>query len=168
MASAHHPKRIEPTQGQRSVWDFPRPPAIEAEPRGVTVELNGVVIASTERAKRVLETSLAPSYYIPPEDIDMSKLRKTPGVKTFCEWKGYPTYYDVAADGASAEAAAFSYDNPTESFREIAGWVSFYPGKVICRVGGDVAEPQAGGFYSGWITPDVVGPFKGEPGTEGW
>jgi hypothetical protein len=30
------------------------------------------------------------------------------------------------------------------------------------------ARPRPGGFSVGWVTSQVVGPFKGEPGSGGW
>jgi hypothetical protein len=42
------------------------------------------------------------------------------------------------------------------------------PAAAECRVDGELVRPQDGGFYGGWITDDVVGPFKGGPGTLGW
>ena len=50
----------------------------------------------------------------------------------------------------------------------ITGFLSFMPSVVECYVDGERVLPQAGGFYGGWITSDVVGPFKGEPGSWGW
>lgn len=161
------PHRIEPGPGQESVWDYPRPPRIELDERRVQVWLAGELIADTTRARRVLETSHPPGFYLPPDDVATRSLVAT-GATSTCEWKGEATYYDVVAGGDRSEAAAWTYFDPTPAFLEIAGFVAFYPRLVDCTVDGTAVKPQPGAFYGGWVTPEIVGPFKGEPGTEGW
>jgi uncharacterized protein (DUF427 family) len=161
-------RRIEPGPGQESVWDYPRPPALEETSRHIQVRFNGVTIADTRRAMRVLETSHPPGYYIPPEDVRMDLLKEHPDA-TWCEWKGLARYYDVEAGGVRAPAAAWYFPLPTRIYEPMKGYIAFYPGAMeACLVDGERAEPQPGDFYGGWITRDVVGPFKGEPGTEDW
>ena len=161
-------RRIEPAQGQESVWDYPRPPRLEPANKYIQVMFNGETIADTRRAMRVLETSHPPVYYIPPEDIKTEYLRKAGG-SSFCEWKGQAAYWTVAVGGRTAENAAWYYPRPTEAFAPIRDYVAFYPGLMdACYVDGELVRPQPGGFYGGWITDAVVGPFKGEPGTRGW
>jgi uncharacterized protein (DUF427 family) len=159
---------VEPGPGQESVWDYPRPPRLEAVAKHIVVVFNGVTIVDTVASKRVLETSHPPVYYIPQEDIAMAYLSKTNG-SSFCEWKGRAIYYDVRVNGKRAERAAWSYANPTPAFRAIKDHLAFYPALMdACTVDGERVQPQPGGFYGGWITSDIVGPFKGEPGTQGW
>ena len=163
-----HPQRIPPGPGQESVWDYPRPPRLEDSPRHIEVICNGVTIADTRRAKRVLETSSPPVYYIPPEDIRMEYLART-NHASFCEWKGNAAYYTVTVGNKTVENAGWFYANPTPAFRAIEGYVAFYAGKMdACFIDGERVLPQAGDFYGGWITAEIVGPFKGEPGTRGW
>ena len=155
-------------RAKESVWDYPRPPRLEHLTRHVRVVLGGIVIAESRRAARVLETSHPPVYYISPEDIRMELLTPAAGA-SFCEWKGNAGYYDASAGGKTVRAAAWTYRSPTPGFASIAGWLAFYPGKMDeCTIDGEVVRPQAGGFYGGWITDELVGPFKGEPGTSGW
>jgi uncharacterized protein (DUF427 family) len=161
------PLRIEPGPGQESVWDYPRPPALVPSSSLVEVRSGDQLIASTTGSFRVLETSHPPSFYLPPDDIVAGSLRPAGG-GSMCEWKGRASYWDVIAGDSIIRAAAWSYPQPTPAFASIAGFVSFYPSMVVCTVDGVVVEPQAGGFYGGWITPEVVGPFKGEPGTTWW
>jgi uncharacterized protein (DUF427 family) len=161
-------KRIEPGPGQESVWDYPRPPRVEESTRHIQVVFNGEVVAETRRARRVLETSHPPVYYIPPEDVRSEYLIPAQG-QSFCEWKGAARYCDVRVGEKTAERAAWSYPTPTPSFASIADHLAFYPGKMdACYVDGQRVTPQPGDFYGGWITSEIVGPFKGEPGTRGW
>jgi uncharacterized protein (DUF427 family) len=161
-------QRIEPAPGQESVWDYPRPPRLEEVDGRVKVVFGGVTLAYTTRAKRVLETSHPPVYYIPPEDIRMEHLRPAVGT-TFCEWKGRAQYWDAAAEEREEQRAAWSYPEPTPSFASLKDYVAFYPSKMdSCWVAGERAEAQEGDFYGGWITSNIVGPFKGAPGTWGW
>ena len=163
-----HPQRISPGPGQESVWDYPRPPRVEDCTKHIEVICNSVTIADTRRAKRVLETSSPPVYYIPPEDIHMEYLTRT-NHASFCEWKGNAAYYAVTVDDKKVEDAGWFYANPTPAFRTIRNYVAFYVGKMdACFIDGERVRPQAGDFYGGWITADIVGPFKGEPGTQGW
>ncbi|MBD2538590.1 DUF427 domain-containing protein [Coleofasciculus sp. FACHB-SPT36] len=160
--------RIAPEPGQESVWDYPRPPRLEESSKHIQIIFNGVTIVDTQRAKRVLETSHPPVYYIPPLDIKMEYLvRSIQG--SFCEWKGGAVYYTVVVSDKQAPNAAWGYPDPTPSFASIKDYLAFYPQMMdVCSVDGEQVQPQPGGFYGGWITSDIVGPFKGEPGTWGW
>ena len=161
-------QRIEPGPGQESVWDYPRPPHVEDSSKHIQVVFAGLVIADTRRAQRVLETSHPPVYYIHPEDIRLEFLERTDRT-SWCEWKGLAGYYNITVDGMQATNAVWFYPDPQEAFSAIRDYVAFYPQKVdACYVDGEKVQPQPGGFYGGWITGDIVGPFKGEPGTMGW
>jgi uncharacterized protein (DUF427 family) len=151
-----------------SVWDYPRPPRLELVGARIRVVFGGETVADTTAAYRVLETSHPPNYYLPPDDIAVGCLVRTRG-SSFCEWKGRAHYYDVRHGDAVAGEAAWGYDRPSVAYAAIAGYVAFYPGRMdACLVGDEVVGAQPGGFYGGWITADLLGPFKGEPGTEGW
>jgi uncharacterized protein (DUF427 family) len=151
-----------------SVWKYPRPPRLEHVTRHVRVVFGGVVIAESRRPARVLETSHPPVYYVCPEDILREHLVATART-SFCEWKGAASYCDVQAGGKLSRDAAWTYRAPTEAFLSIRDWVAFYPGRMDeCTLDGEIVRAQAGGFYGGWITSDIEGPFKGDPGTEGW
>jgi len=160
--------RIEPGPGQESVWDYPRPPRLEDSPKAIRVVFNGITIVDTHRAQRVLETSHPPVYYLPPEDIKMEYLvRTTQG--SFCEWKGRALYYTVVVGDKQATNAAWSYPSPTPAFASIKDYLAFYPHLMdACYVNDEQVKPQPGNFYGGWITNDIVGPFKGAAGTWGW
>jgi uncharacterized protein (DUF427 family) len=148
-----------------SVWDYPRPPRVEPSAARVVVELDGEVLADTRRSLRVLETSHPPVYYIPAADIRTDRLRPSARRPTVCEFKGTARYYDAG----DRSAVAWSYASPSPGYEAIAGCYAFYPGRVDrATVDGEQVEAQPGGFYGGWITSAVTGPFKGGPGTMGW
>ncbi len=160
--------RQVPASGQESVWDYPRPPRLERTAKRIVVEFGGQTIADSSGAYRVLETSHPPVYYIPPEDIRTEFIRPASG-RSFCEWKGSARYYSVQVGDRIAERAAWCYPQPTAGFVAIENYVAFYAQKMDrCWVDGEEVLPQPGEFYGGWITCDVVGPFKGEPGSQGW
>lgn len=160
--------RIEPAPGQESVWDYPRPPRVEKSGRHVEVFFNNVLIADSSETLRVLETSSPPVYYIPRSDIEMKYLIPSPKM-TVCEWKGAASYYTVSVYGKRAENAAWHYPDPAPGYEAIKGYIAFYPQMMdACYLDGELVKAQPGRFYGGWITRDIVGPFKGEPGTEGW
>jgi uncharacterized protein (DUF427 family) len=157
-----------PGPGQESVWDYPRPPRLEKTTRHIQVVLNGQVVADTRRALRLLETSHPPTYYIPPEDVRTDLLFPAPG-DSLCEWKGSARYYTVRVREAVAARAAWSYPDPLPRFAALKDHIAFYASAMErCTVDGEAAKPQPGGFYGGWITDDLAGPFKGGPGSAGW
>ncbi len=171
------PRRTRPTpdppgapvgEGRESVWDYPRPPRLERTGKRIRVVFAGVTIVDTTDAYRVLETSHPPNFYVPPGEVLDGCLDRTQH-SSYCEWKGMAHYYDVRIGDRVATDAAWGYLTPNRAFTTIAGYVAFYPGRMDrCLVDDEVAEPQPGGFYGGWITKDLVGPFKGDPGTQGW
>jgi uncharacterized protein (DUF427 family) len=161
-------KQIETSLPRESVWDYPRPPAVQDVPQRVRIVLNGTTIADTLRAVRVLETSHPPTYYLHPDDIAHEYLQSIPR-KSVCEWKGQASYYNVVMGDRLIEKAAWYYPNPVPGFEKIAGHVAFYAGPMdACYVGVEKVTPQPGGSYGGWITANLEGPFKGGPGTWGW
>jgi uncharacterized protein (DUF427 family) len=161
-------ERIEPGPGQESVWDYPRPPRIERTSKRVRVVFNGVVIAQSNRTLRVLETSHPPVYYIPREDVTMEYLIPTERA-SFCEWKGSADYFTIRVGDQIAANAAWTYRHPTPDFEATKDYIAFYPSKMdACFVNDEMVEAQPGDFYGGWITKEIVGPFKGSTGTHGW
>jgi len=163
------PRRIEPGPGQESVWDYPRPPRVEVVTERLRVVVDGIALADTTRGLRVLETAGPPVYYFPPADIELALLTRGRH-RSVCEWKGdaeYWTYDD--GRGRRIENVAWSYHRPLPGFESIAGYLAFYAGRVDqAWLGDELATPQPGRFYGGWITSRIVGPFKGEPGSFGW
>ncbi len=156
-----------PGPDQESVWDYPRPPRIATDPREVVVLFNDREIARTRDAVRVLETSHPPTFYLPWRDVDRAALVAATG-ESFCEWKGPASYWDVVDGEHRAFGAAWSYPRPFDGAEMLAERVSFYPALVECLVEGHRVAAQPGGFYGGWITPELTGPFKGVPGSAGW
>jgi uncharacterized protein (DUF427 family) len=150
------------------VAEYPRPPRLERSDRIVRIQLGGETIAETCEAFRVLETFHPPSWYLPPEAFRPGVLRPAPG-GSFCEWKGRARYWTLAAGGVVAAAAGWSYPDPTPAFADLQDHIAVYAGRMeACFVDGERVAPQPGGFYGGWITAELVGPFKGGPGTLGW
>ena len=180
-----------PGPGQESVWDFPRPPRIEPDARHIVIRVGDTVIADTTAALRVLETASPPTFYLPPSDVRMELLRHASGASR-CEWKGTAQYWSLrplldlrvgipaeleietplltksTPEGARVEEAAWSYPEPFEDFAALRDHLAFYPDRVDCALDREEVRAQAGGFYGGWITRDVVGPFKGDQGSGGW
>jgi uncharacterized protein (DUF427 family) len=162
------PPRDPTSAGQENVWDFPRPARLGANTRHLQVIVAGRVIAETRRGFRAIETSHPPSYYFPPDDVDL-KVLSPASRRTLCEWKGGAIYHDLVVGDRVEEDAAWSYPRPTPDFSAAADHVAFYASRVdACFVDGERVIPQAGAFYGGWITSFVTGPFKGPPGTMGW
>ena len=165
---ARRPVPERPGPGQESVWDYPRPPRVEPSCENVQVWLGGVRIAASTRSLRVLETSHPPAYYLPADDFGPGVLRATEG-SSWCEFKGRAAYFDVHGGDVVARRAAWTYPDPSPGFEAIAGYVAVMPAAMDrCTVDDEVVRAQEGGFYGGWITARVAGPFKGVPGSSGW
>jgi len=159
-------KRIKPKKGQESVWGYPRPPRLEPTKKHLKVIWQAKVLAETHHGYRVLETSHPPVYYFPQTDIRMSALEAVVNKHSFCEWKGKAAYWQSKKGG---EVVAWSYPSPKASFKRIQDYLAFYPSLMdSCYVDGELVTSQEGDFYGGWITKDIVGPFKGGRGTWGW
>ena len=156
-----------PGPGQESVWDYPRPPTIVVDHRRIEVRLGDLVIADSRRNCRILETASPPTFYIPPHDVRLPLLELCPGISV-CEWKGAAQYWTLRDPPGSPRAIGWSYPNPKHPFEAIAGYFSFYPSLVECFVDGERVRPQPGEFYGGWVTSEIVGPFKGGAGTQRW
>jgi len=151
-----------------SVWDYPRPPRVEPTDERVVIRFGGTVVADTRDAVRVLETSHPPVYYLPREAFGDGVLEPSAG-GSFCEYKGSARYLGIRSGEALAEHAAWYYPSPSAGFEELAGRVAVYAGPMdSCEVDDEIVTPQEGGFYGGWITSRVSGPFKGSPGSRGW
>jgi uncharacterized protein (DUF427 family) len=154
--------------GPESVWDYPRPPRVEPSVEHVAVHLGGQVIAESQRALRVLETSHPPVYYLPPDDVAAGVLAAE-SRRSFCEFKGVAVYWSARAGGRRVADAAWSYPDPAPGYEALTGYLAFYPGRMDgCYVDGEPVVAQLGDFYGGWITGRIRGPFKGGPGTAGW
>ena len=151
-----------------SVWDYPRPPRVEPLIHVARVEFDGIAIAHSRLALRVLETSHPPTIYFPPADVRLELLRASSGT-TVCEWKGQASYFDIVGERREASSAAWHYPDPQSAYRILKDHVAFYPGRVdACYIDDELVQPQQGDFYGGWLTADITGPFKGGAGTSGW
>jgi uncharacterized protein (DUF427 family) len=155
--------------GQESVWDYPRPPALEPSSRRLRIVHHGIVIADTVRALRTLETSHPPTWYLSPADIAMAVLQPSSQHGSVCEWKGCAVYWDVVVADMRLAAVGWSYPRPTPRFERLRDHIAFYAAPFDdVTIDGETVRPQPGGFYGGWITSDLAGPFKGVPGSQFW
>jgi uncharacterized protein (DUF427 family) len=151
------------------VWDYPRPPAVVPCERRVRVELGGELLADSSRALRVLETSHPPTIYVPPADVRADLLQAGAAGTTWCEFKGTARYLDAIVGDGRVRAVGWTYADPAPGYEALRDHVAFYPGRVDAAwLGDERIEAQASDFYGGWISADLVGPFKGPPGTLGW
>lgn len=165
---SRRPPPEPPGPGQESVWDYPRPPALDRHDGHVVVRFADRIVAEAHRSIRVLETSHAPVHYLAPDDVDLSLLHET-ARRTFCEFKGAASYADLVVGDRRSLGACWWYPQPTERFADLAGWIAFYPSRVdAITLDGETVRPVGGDFYGSWVTSRVVGPFKGGPGTHGW
>lgn len=161
------PFAVLPGPGQESVWDYPRPPGMVSDAREVIVRAGAHEIARSRRSVRLLETASPPTFYVPSDDVRTEFLEMETWTSR-CEWKGEAHYWSVILPGQRVTAVAWSYANPLPGYERIRGYFAFYPAALQCSVDAIPVVAQPGRFYGGWVTPEIVGPFKGKPGSEGW
>jgi uncharacterized protein (DUF427 family) len=159
---------LQESVSKESVWDYPRPPRVEAFAGELVVEFNEEIVAKTKRAFRVLETTHPPVYFFHPDDVNMTYLfKKVRDVS--CPYKGVIKFFDVIVQEKCSSYAAVHIPKPNKGFEQIAGYIAFFAHKVdACFVNGERVTPQPGEFYAGWITSNIMGPYKGLPGTDNW
>lgn len=157
-----------PGPGQESVWDYPRPPRLETVQHYVRIVHQDVVLADTHEAFRVCETAGPPVYYIPVEFVSFDHLVQSKSDITLCEWKGLATYWTLKYNDQTIEDVAWSYPKPFPGYETLKNALAFFPGKIDCFVNDEHVQPQPGKYYGGWVTSNITGPFKGEPGSKGW
>ena len=158
------PFATTPGPDQESVWDYPRPPLLAPDSRHILVRAGDKIVAESTSAVRVLETASPPTFYIPANDVALYLLNPNERT-TRCEWKGVAREYDMAG----IHGAAWSYFDTIEEFDSLNGYFGFYPSKLDCFVDYEKVVPQTGGYYGGWITKEIVGPFKsGDTETSNW
>lgn len=161
-------ERQTPGPGQESVWDYPRPPRVEPTTRHVRVVIGGLVVAESDRPFKVMETSHPPVYYIPIDDVRLDLLERS-GHHTICEFKGQASYYSFTGGGEVIHNVGWFYVSPLPGFEALRDAVAFYPQLADeITLDGQIVTAQPGRFYGGWVTDEVVGPFKGAPETMGW
>ena len=150
------------------MWDYPRPPRLEQDARRVRVVLGGEVIADTDRAYRVLRDQPPADLLPAARGLRRRGARPGRGLELLrVEGPGRLPRRDRRR--AHGGAGGLVLPVPLARFAALADHVSLYPGRMdACVVGDERVEAQEGDFYGGWITPEVVGPFKGAPGTWGW
>ncbi len=161
------PFALPTREGEESVWDYPRPPELRADTRHVVVRVGGEEIVNTRRALRMMETASPPGFYLPIADVKAGVLIPAAG-QSHCEWKGAARYWTVVAGGVRLERAAWSYDNPLSPYEQLRDHIALYATEAECFVDNERVRPQDGGFYGGWVTNEIVGPWKGSAGTGGW
>lgn len=155
-----------PEDGQVSVWDFPRPPAVEKVTQSISVFHEDLCLAKTSNGYAVMETASPPTYYIPLSAVNKEHLVSIPHKTSVCEWKGSAQYWALANNPQNA--IAWSYAKPFSPFEKLKDYFAFYPQQLTCFLGDEKVRPQPGLFYAGWITNNLAGPFKGDPGTGHW
>jgi uncharacterized protein (DUF427 family) len=107
--------------------------------RHVRVELNGVVLADSPRARVLFETGLAPRWYLPRVDVRMDLLVATDKV-THCPYKGQAEYWSARAGDELEENVVWSYRTPLPESERIAGYVAFFDERVDLFVDGERRE----------------------------
>ena len=161
-------RRIKSKAGQESVWDYPRPPRLEPFKGHIRIVFNNEIIYDAHDALRILETSHPPTYYLPMFHFKEGVLKTNPA-SSFCEFKGKAKYYDINVNGKVVMEAAWYYPNPNPAYEALKDHISVYAHLMdSCFVDDEKVDAQQGNFYGGWITSNIVGPFKGAPGTWGW
>ena len=155
-------------RSEESVWDYPRPPKLENQKGHVRIVHSGIIVADSNKALRILETSHPPTVYIPFADLNLDILSENNN-QSFCEFKGRANYFDLALNGQNYPNVAWFYKNPSKGYEGLKDHAAFYASRLDeCYIDEERVKSQEGDFYGGWITSNIKGPFKGGAGTFGW
>ena len=100
----------------------------------VTVTWRDRLVASTDDALVLRESTYRPVYYLPLDAVDADLLEPSTHA-TYCPYKGDASYYSLVDGDAVAENAVWRYVTPYDAVSEIAGRVAFYPNQVEISVG---------------------------------
>jgi uncharacterized protein (DUF427 family) len=103
--------------------------------RAVRVEVEGVVVAESDRAKFLYETGLPTRYYLPKTDVHFEYLEET-DTATACPYKGTARYWSIKVNETTHTDVVWGYDAPLKESMEVAGMVSFYNEKLDIYVDG--------------------------------
>lgn len=130
-------------------------------------------LSSLQRSIDYKGSNHLPAYYLPRSSLSSAvSLTQIPNKTSLCEWKGRATYWTIKAADTNEEihGKIWSYESPTQPFKDIKGYLSFYASGVPweCFVDDEKVAPQPGDFYGGWSTSELEGVQKGGPGTWGW
>ena len=110
------------------------PITVEATGKHVTVRVNGEVVADTDKALTLQESTYPAVQYIPMSDVVQSALTSS-NTTTYCPFKGDASYYNVTTgSGDTVEDAIWTYEQPYPAVGDIAGHVAFYPDKADISV----------------------------------
>lgn len=104
--------------------------------RHVHVEVDGVTLADTKAPLLLFETSLPPRLYLPPSDVDFSRLRES-SRETTCAYKGRARYWSAEVDGRTHPNLAWAYENPLPDAAQITGYVAFFDEHVDVTLDGE-------------------------------
>ena len=107
--------------------------------RNIRVEVDGVTVADTDRARLLFETGLPVRYYMPKTDVRMDLLSPT-SVATHCPYKGTARYWSINVNDEAHDNLVWGYDSPFKEVDEIAGFVSFWNEKLDIYVDGELEQ----------------------------
>ena len=105
------------------------PIRIERNLRRVTVSVAGQIVADTQAALTLRETSYGAVQYIPRQDVDMSRLERSDH-RSYCPYKGECAYYSIPIGGIRSTNAAWTYEAPFAGVAEIKDHLAFYRDRV--------------------------------------
>ncbi|WP_237572004.1 DUF427 domain-containing protein [Mycolicibacterium lacusdiani] len=113
--TAEHPITVTPTKGH------------------VTVRVRGQVVAETDAALSLRESTYPVVQYVPIDAVDASALRRS-DTTTYCPYKGEANYYHLGIGDETIDDAIWTYEQPYPAVAQIAGHVAFYPDKADVAV----------------------------------
>jgi uncharacterized protein (DUF427 family) len=113
--TAEHPITVTPTEGH------------------VTVRVRGQVVAETDAALSLQESTYPVVQYVPIDAVDASALRRS-DTTTYCPYKGEANYYHLGVGDETIDDAIWTYEQPYPAVAQIAGHVAFYPDKADVAV----------------------------------
>lgn len=147
------------------VWDYPVQTEVVPFNKRVRAVWKGEVLAESRKAFKCCDLGNAPVYFLPPQDVAMEWMRPTEQ-RTHLEWMGVASYWQINVKRNLLESACISLTQASAQYGKLNNYFAFHAGLLDCEVDGHKVYPQKSRKHIGWITPELVGPFKGEPGVD--
>lgn len=116
-----------------------------ATDRHITISLDGVVLAETDRALALFESNLPTRWYLPIEDV-RAELEPSDTI-THCPYKGTASYHSVQVQGGQGGQGAqggkdliWYYEQPLDEVARIKGLVCFFNEKVDIELDSELQQ----------------------------